>query len=217
KKNNLPTPLYNVGELINVGFDVQDLFVQVTIVIHLKSTLPHQIHDQRRRPFTVLRRGVSGWAARSFLSKGYCSSHRGKATQGSGGGAGDHSHVGVRKKSARRGPGSHRANDGSFCVRMTGRLARVATGSQHSAVAACKGGWVAIDLRSTVGLASLPRSGRGRPSPGMLAKACSIASAASRSSRSPRKRPVTCRPKGIACSSIPPGMEIAGLVTSVTT
>src|SRR6516165_12009857 len=47
------------------------------------------------------------------------------------------------------------------------------------AVAACKGGWVAIDLRSTVGLASLPRSGRGRPSPGMLAKACSIASAAS--------------------------------------
>src|SRR6516164_5004867 len=91
------------------------------------------------------------------------------------------------------------------------------TESQHSAVAACKGGWVAIDLRSTVGLASLSRSGRGRPRPGMLAKACSIASAASRSLRSPRKRPVTCRPKGIACSSIPLGMEIAGLVTSVTT
>jgi hypothetical protein len=65
------------------------------------------------------------------------------------------------------------------------------TESQHSAVAACKGGWVAIDLRSTVGLASLARSGRGRPSPGILAKACSIASAASTSSRSPRKRPVT--------------------------
>src|SRR4029450_4358247 len=100
-------------------------------------------------------------------------------------------------------------------VRLTPE--NLTTESQHSAVAACKGGWVAIDLRSTVGLASLPRSGRGRPSPGMLAKACSIASAASRSSRSPRKRPVTCRPKGIACSSIPHGMEITELVTSVTT
>src|SRR5262249_39140701 len=44
-----PTPLYNVGELLNVGFDVQDLFVQVTVVIHLKSTLPRQINDQRRQ------------------------------------------------------------------------------------------------------------------------------------------------------------------------
>jgi hypothetical protein len=39
----------NVGELLNVGFDVQDLFVQVTVVIHLKSTLPRQINDQRRQ------------------------------------------------------------------------------------------------------------------------------------------------------------------------
>src|SRR5262249_52270049 len=42
KKNDLPTPLYNVGELLDVGFDVQDLFVQVTVVIHLKSTLPRR-------------------------------------------------------------------------------------------------------------------------------------------------------------------------------
>jgi hypothetical protein len=41
--------LYNVSELLNVGFDVQDLFVQVTVVIHLISTLPRQIHDWRRR------------------------------------------------------------------------------------------------------------------------------------------------------------------------
>src|SRR5262249_36135339 len=52
-----PTPLYNVGEVLNAGFDVQDLFVQVTVIIHLKSTLPRQIHDRRRRPFTVLRQG----------------------------------------------------------------------------------------------------------------------------------------------------------------
>src|SRR5262245_43906862 len=83
--------------------------------------------------------------------------------------------------------GGERVDQG--LVRLTRE--NLTTGSQHSAVAAYKGGWVAIDLRSTVGLASLPRSGRGRPSPGMLAKACSIASAASRSSRSPRKRPVT--------------------------
>jgi hypothetical protein len=50
--------LYDVGELLNVGFDVQDLFVQVTVVIHLKSTVPRQIHDRRRRPFTVLRQGM---------------------------------------------------------------------------------------------------------------------------------------------------------------
>src|SRR5215831_9805394 len=31
--------LYNIGELLNVGFDVQDFFVQVTVVIHVKSTL----------------------------------------------------------------------------------------------------------------------------------------------------------------------------------
>src|SRR5215510_288432 len=105
--------------------------------------------------------------------------------------------------------------DAAGIVRLTPK--NLTTESQLSAVVACKGGWVAIDLRSTVGLASLPRSGRGHPSPGMLAKACSIASDASRSSRSRRKRPVTCRPKGIACSSIPHGMEIAGLVTSVTT
>src|SRR5262249_40333944 len=37
-----PTPFYNAGEVLNVGFDVQDLFVQVTVVIHLKSTLPRQ-------------------------------------------------------------------------------------------------------------------------------------------------------------------------------
>jgi hypothetical protein len=37
------------------------------------------------------------------------------------------------------------------CTRMVG--------SQHSVVAACKGGWVAIDLRSTVGLASLAKVG----------------------------------------------------------
>jgi hypothetical protein len=61
------------------------------------------------------------------------------------------------------------------------------------ATAYCSGGRVAIDLRSTVGLASLPKSGRGRPSPGMLAKACSIASAASTRSRSPRKRPARLR------------------------
>jgi hypothetical protein len=54
-ENDLPTPLYNVGELLNVGFDVQDLFVQVTVVIHLKSTLPRQIHDRRRQLFIVLR------------------------------------------------------------------------------------------------------------------------------------------------------------------
>ena len=35
----------------------KDLFVQVTVVIHLKSTLPHQFHDQRRRLFIVLRQG----------------------------------------------------------------------------------------------------------------------------------------------------------------
>ena len=29
-KNDLQTPLYNIGELLSVGFDVQDLFVQVT-------------------------------------------------------------------------------------------------------------------------------------------------------------------------------------------
>ena len=40
-----------------MGFDVQDLFVQVAVVIHLKSTLPHQFHDQRRRLFIVLRQG----------------------------------------------------------------------------------------------------------------------------------------------------------------
>jgi len=61
-----PTPLCNVGELLNVGFDVQDLFGQVTVVIHLKSTLPRQIHDQRRRLFIVLRR-EQGWSARSTL------------------------------------------------------------------------------------------------------------------------------------------------------
>jgi hypothetical protein len=49
--------LYNVGELLNVDFDVQDLFVQVTVVIHLKSTLPRQIHD-RRRLFIVRRQGI---------------------------------------------------------------------------------------------------------------------------------------------------------------
>jgi hypothetical protein len=27
-----------------VGFDVQDLFVQVTVIIHVKSTLPHKTH-----------------------------------------------------------------------------------------------------------------------------------------------------------------------------
>src|SRR5262249_52471899 len=50
-KNDLPTPLYNVGELLNAGFDVQDLFVQVPVVIHLKSTLPRQIHGQPLRRF----------------------------------------------------------------------------------------------------------------------------------------------------------------------
>jgi hypothetical protein len=38
-KNELSTALYNIGELLNVGFDVQDFFVQVTVVIHVKSTL----------------------------------------------------------------------------------------------------------------------------------------------------------------------------------
>jgi hypothetical protein len=38
-KDELPTTLYYIGELLNVGFDVQDLFVQVTVVIHAKSTL----------------------------------------------------------------------------------------------------------------------------------------------------------------------------------
>jgi len=28
-----------IGELLNVSFDVQDFFVQVTVVIHVKSTL----------------------------------------------------------------------------------------------------------------------------------------------------------------------------------
>jgi len=30
----------SIGELLNVGFRVQDLFMQVTAVIHLKSSLP---------------------------------------------------------------------------------------------------------------------------------------------------------------------------------
>jgi hypothetical protein len=34
-ENNLPTPLYHIGKLLNVGFEVQDLFVQVTGVIHV--------------------------------------------------------------------------------------------------------------------------------------------------------------------------------------
>ena len=41
-----------------MGFDVQDLFVQVTVVIRLKFTLPRRIHDQRRRLVIVLRQGI---------------------------------------------------------------------------------------------------------------------------------------------------------------
>jgi len=40
------SPLYNVGELLNVGFGVQDLFVQVTVVVHLKSILPRRNRHQ---------------------------------------------------------------------------------------------------------------------------------------------------------------------------
>jgi hypothetical protein len=43
-KTDLLTALYNVGEVLNLGFDMQDLFVQVAVVIHVQSTLPHQIH-----------------------------------------------------------------------------------------------------------------------------------------------------------------------------
>jgi hypothetical protein len=32
--------------------------VQVTVVIHLKSTLPRQLHDERLRLFIVLRQGI---------------------------------------------------------------------------------------------------------------------------------------------------------------
>src|SRR5262249_42030388 len=38
-KKKIPQLLYNIAELLNVGFDVQDFFVQVTVVIHVKSTL----------------------------------------------------------------------------------------------------------------------------------------------------------------------------------
>jgi hypothetical protein len=33
------SPCIDWSERLNVGFDVQDLFVQVTVVIHLKATL----------------------------------------------------------------------------------------------------------------------------------------------------------------------------------
>jgi len=39
-KNELPTALYNIGELLNVGFDVQDFFVQVTVIIHVSRATP---------------------------------------------------------------------------------------------------------------------------------------------------------------------------------
>ena len=48
--------------------DVQDLFVQVTAVIDLTSTLPRQSPD-RRGLFVVWRRGGHGWPARSSFFK----------------------------------------------------------------------------------------------------------------------------------------------------
>jgi hypothetical protein len=34
-ENDLPTSLYNIGELLNVSFDLQDLFMQVVIHVDL--------------------------------------------------------------------------------------------------------------------------------------------------------------------------------------
>jgi hypothetical protein len=51
-KTDLLTPLYNVGEVLNLGFDMQDLFVQVTVVIHAKSTQSSpdpRVQNTRRR------------------------------------------------------------------------------------------------------------------------------------------------------------------------
>src|SRR5262245_20156759 len=40
----IPTTLHKVGELLNVGFDMQDLFAQVTVTIHVKSMLSPAAH-----------------------------------------------------------------------------------------------------------------------------------------------------------------------------
>src|SRR4051812_15952349 len=79
------------------------------------------------------------------------------------------------------------------------------------------GGCVTIDFNSGVGLVSLVRSGRGRRKASMRLNACSIAFAAPRSSRSPRKRPTTCSPNGMPLWSVPQGRAIAGFVTNVVT
>jgi hypothetical protein len=52
-----------------VGFDVQDLFVQVTVVIHLKSTLPRQTTTGGDDRLLCCGGGVSGWPARSLLCR----------------------------------------------------------------------------------------------------------------------------------------------------
>src|SRR5215813_5614736 len=56
-----------------MGFDVQDLFVQVAVVIHLKSTLPRQIHDQWLRLFILSR----SWSANG----GKCRTSGGRASE----------------------------------------------------------------------------------------------------------------------------------------